>query len=76
MSTIVRVTKVRTKRDIINHPAVDSVSDERDNGDGWFIYLKEGWINYELECGIIHEQTITECIKVFNSCVIPKVIPE
>lgn len=43
--------------------AISEVSDERNNGDGWWIYLKEPYFNTVLECRIIHEQTLSDCIE-------------
>ena len=42
---------MKTKRDIINHPAVD---DFYQDGDGYWIHLKKGWICVEMECRTIH----------------------
>jgi hypothetical protein len=41
---------------------IAEVSDERNNGDGVWFYLKSEYWNYEMECGIIHEQTLRECL--------------
>lgn len=49
--------------------AVESVSDERSNGDGWWIYLKAPWFNSEMECRIIHEQTLKDCISILKEIV-------
>lgn len=49
--------------------AIAEISDERANGDGFWIYLKEPFFNPDMESKIIHEQTITECIKQLKSCV-------
>jgi hypothetical protein len=49
--------------------AISEVSDERNNGDGWWIYLKEPFFNAELECNIIHEQVLSDCIKQLKNCV-------
>ena len=50
----------RLKKD----PRVDSVSDERSFGDGYFVYLKAGYcISDDDTCHTIHEQTIAECLK-------------
>jgi len=51
------------------HAAIDFITDERNNGDGWWIYLKEPYFNTNLECAIIHEQTLTECIQQLRDCV-------
>lgn len=49
--------------------AIDEISDERNNGDGFWIYLKEPFFNPQLECCIIHEATITKCIGILKGCV-------
>jgi len=53
----------RTKRDILNHPAVDCFYIE----DGmYWIELKPGWIHPDMECGLIHENTIDDCCCKLN----------
>ncbi len=47
--------------------------DERNNGDGWWIYLKPPYYNNELECRIIHEQHIVSCISILKSIVDNKI---
>lgn len=49
--------------------AVADVSNETGNGDGWWIYLQEPHFNPQLECSIIHEDTLTECIKILKDVV-------
>jgi len=49
--------------------AIADFSDERNNGDGYWIYLKEPFFNPELECRTIHEQKLMDCIKQLKSCV-------
>lgn len=49
--------------------AIDSISDERNNGDGWWIYLKEPFFNPQLECRTIHEQKLSDVIKTLKDCV-------
>ncbi len=49
--------------------AIEEISNETANGDGWWIYLKPPYINTELECRIIHEQTLAECISILKDCV-------
>ena len=49
--------------------AIKDVSDERNNGDGWWIYLNEPFTNPEMECRIIHEQSLTHCIKILKNIV-------
>lgn len=48
--------------------AISSTSDERKCGDGFWIYLKDGYIS-NLECGTIHEWTIADCIAELKAAV-------
>lgn len=60
---------VRTKKDIENHPGVDSIHKEDDGcweTPAWWVYLKEGWINPEMECGTIHQRTIKDVCDEIN----------
>jgi hypothetical protein len=50
--------------DAINaHPRVESVSDERSLGDGYWVYLHTGWISANSECGTIHEESPSACLR-------------
>ena len=49
--------------------AIKEFSDERDNGNGYWIYLKEPYFNPEMECRIIHEQQIRKVISILKDCV-------
>jgi hypothetical protein len=49
--------------------AIEDISDERDLGDGFWIYLKPPFFNPQKECRIIHEETISECLAILKSCV-------
>lgn len=46
---------------------ISSVSDERNNGDGWWIYLKPEYADLDFDpswnCRSIHEATLSACIK-------------
>ena len=54
---------MKTLNNIKKHKAVESVSDERGIGDGVWIYLNDQYWNPDMECRIIHEQTIPEIIQ-------------
>ncbi len=41
--------------------------DETGEDNGYWIYLKSGYVCPEMECGIIHERTIRECAKLFKT---------
>jgi len=64
-SVAMKITIPRTMNEIRNHPLVESISDERGNDDGIWIYLISGYIS-DLECGIIHEHTVKECCNAFH----------
>ncbi|MES2396592.1 MAG: hypothetical protein V4549_11340, partial [Bacteroidota bacterium] len=42
---------------------------ERNNGDGWWIYLEPPFFNSEMESRIIHEQKLSDCIKILKGVV-------
>jgi hypothetical protein len=46
---------------------VDEISDERGNGDGYWIYLKPGWINPLLGAHLVHEYTVKDCMEHFKT---------
>lgn len=43
---------------------IDDISDERGDGDGYWVYLVPGWICDEVHC--VHEDTIRECAKAMR----------
>lgn len=59
-----------TLNTIKKHPKVDEISDERNNGDGIWIYLKPGFINEEKEVHCIHEHTIEECLEQLKNDIV------
>jgi hypothetical protein len=40
---------------------IDEVEDDRGNQNGWWVHLKNGWINTFSETHMIHEDTLAEC---------------
>jgi hypothetical protein len=40
---------------------IDEISDERGGGDGYWVYLKAGWIDADGETHCVHEDTPKEC---------------
>ena len=60
--------KPRTMADLLAHPAVHSVSDERRGGianDGLWAYLAPGWIAPGTATGTVHEFTVADaCAEV------------
>ena len=68
-----KIKKARTLADIQNHPMVESTHTEydgyrEDDRAARWVYLKEGFISPDMECGTIHEGTIKECCEKLNSC--------
>ena len=52
------------------HAMISDVSDERSNGDGYWVYLKSGFC-YESETHAIHEDTLkgcAECLRYVEPC--------
>jgi hypothetical protein len=49
--------------------AIDDISDERNLGDGFWIYLKKPFFNAHMESRIIHEQKLSDCISELKRCV-------
>jgi len=57
--------KPRTLAQLISHPWVESVSDERSSGCGIWVYLKPG---YEWDGShAVHESTVRECCAAFSA---------
>lgn len=59
--------KARTWADIKADPRVDSVSDERDTGGGYWVYLRRPYVDRSREAICIHESTISECCHILNN---------
>ncbi len=65
---------------ILKHPLVESISDERDylrtppgcdqNGDGFWVYLKKGYIDDMNGIHCLHENSPSECLALLK-CVVP-----
>jgi hypothetical protein len=53
---------MRTPASIRRHPLVRDISDERANGDGFWIYLKNGWVCSNSECNAVSEDTLEEAV--------------
>lgn len=49
------------------HPLVADTSDERDTGEGVWVYLKAGWICRDTETGSIHERTWSKALACLRS---------
>lgn len=45
---------------------INDISDERNDDDGYWVYLKNGWFNEFSETHMIHEDTPSECAKQFS----------
>lgn len=71
---------MKTIQAILNHAAVESVSDERSSDDGYWVYLKLGFCNYgddpvAADCGdpihSIHADNPTEALRMLRHDVRP-----
>jgi hypothetical protein len=63
MATAVKPARPRTLAQLIAHPWVEEVSDERGMGQGIWVYLKSG---YQWDgCQTIHEDTVGDCLAQF-----------
>lgn len=56
----------KTIASVTKHPLVLDISDERDRGDGIWVYLHDGWISDILGTSTIHEDTWAECISLLK----------
>ena len=45
---------------------ISDVDDMRSSGEGYWVYLKEGWRDPDGETHCIHEDTIRECAKLMK----------
>lgn len=50
---------------------ISDISDERNSGDGYWVYFKPGWINNFTETHCAHEDSATECAKIIKLFVVP-----
>jgi len=59
----------RTLAQIARHPLVQDVSDERGygEGEGIWVYLKDGFINAATDTSGIHEDTVAECLALLKT---------
>lgn len=57
----------RTLSQISRHPLVQDISDEREYGDGIWVYLKDGFINGNTDTASIHEDTVAECLALLKT---------
>lgn len=48
------------------HPAVEGISDERGMGDGFWVYLKDGWVYDNPGEHALHEDSPSECLKMLR----------
>ena len=58
------MTKPRTLTQLRNHPWVEGIDEEDDNG--YWLYLKEGFWSPEMETTSLHEMTVRELCDVFS----------
>ena len=57
-----------TKKQLLKKYAEMIESFEYEGNDGWWIYLKNGYINPHMECGIIHEATLKDVSEQLKCC--------
>jgi len=53
------------------HTIIDDVSDEREDGDGYWVYLAPGFINTMTETHMVHEDTFREIVEQLRDFVEP-----
>ena len=53
---------LKSSKDVSKHPLVRDISDERNMGDGIWVYLQNGWCCPQTDCNSIHEDTWGEVI--------------
>ena len=51
---------------LVKIKAHEAVQDVFRDSDGWWVWLYTDWVNPELECSQIHEQTLTGCLSVLR----------
>lgn len=54
---------------LLDDPRIESISDERDDHNGFFVYLKSDYISRTMECGTIHEMSVKACIKAMDDVI-------
>jgi len=60
--------KVKTLRDLRNHPIVSCVSDERSTNEAIFVDLKDGWLS-KSECSAnLYGSTVKSVISDLDTC--------
>ena len=57
---------VKTLADCANDTRVKEVSDERNNQDGIWVYMKNGYCNSLDETHCLHEDSVKEIVKAFR----------
>ncbi len=50
---------------------IESVEDDRKNQNGWWVYLKNGYICTSSETHQIHEDTLSVCASILTSEIAP-----
>lgn len=60
---------MKTIEKVQAHPACAGVADDRQFGDGYWVYTKPGWMIPEMDCHTIHESSIAECYRLIKTAV-------
>jgi hypothetical protein len=70
--SMTKFKKIKTLKETVNDPRVDSISDERNgwSNDGIWIYLKPPYYNPVTETSSIHEWSVKECLDILNNDII------
>lgn len=60
--------KVRTLAQAKDDPRVADYSDERNTGDGIWLYLKRPWFCPDTGLAVVHEMNVRDLCDSLNSC--------
>jgi hypothetical protein len=58
------------------HRLVEQVEDDRHNDNGYWCYLKPGFVCELTDTHCVHEDTVSECLRVLRDMVVPCDCPE
>ena len=59
----------KTLQKILKDPRVEEISDESADGDGYWVYLKAGYINREMETHCCHEWNMKDLLRSMKDIV-------
>ena len=58
----------RTWQDALKDPRVEDSSDERNTGDGLWLYLKRPWWCSDTDLAVVHEWTVKDTLDSLSRC--------